>query len=97
MAIPSEPQTARAHVWVSGRVQGVAYRAHTQQMAIARGVSGWVRNLPDRRVEAVFEGNRDVVELAIAWCHQGSPAAIVDDVEVVFESSEGLAGFDIRY
>ena len=85
----------RAHVFVSGKVQGVYYRANTRDTARERGVDGWVKNLADGRVEAVFEGPEDAVEEMIEWCHTGSPAAEVDDVEVEYEEPEGEDGFRI--
>jgi len=86
----------RAHVFVSGRVQGVFYRANTQDAARKHGVEGWVQNLDDGRVEAVFEGSEDAVESVIEWCHEGSPAANVDAVDVEYEAPTGVAGFEIR-
>ena len=86
----------RVRLFVSGRVQGVFYRANTREAAAERGVDGWVRNLADGRVEAVFEGPERAVEELIEWCHGGSPAARVDDVEVTYEEPEGERGFDIR-
>jgi acylphosphatase len=86
----------RAHVWISGRVQGVWYRANTQKQAEQRGISGWVRNLSDGRVEAVFEGPEAEIEDMIQWCHTGSPMAHVDDVEVEWEEPAGLEGFTIK-
>jgi acylphosphatase len=87
----------RAHVFVSGTVQGVYYRATTRDTARERGVDGWVKNLDDGRVEAVFEGDEDAVEGMVEWCHTGSPQARVDDVAVEYEPPEGLDGFEIRY
>ncbi|SEV81548.1 acylphosphatase [Natrinema salifodinae] len=87
----------RAHVFVSGTVQGVYYRANTRDTAREKGVDGWVKNLDDGRVEAVFEGPDDAVESMIEWCHKGSPAADVDDVESEFEDPQGEDGFEIRY
>jgi len=86
----------RAHVLISGRVQRVGFRFSTQDMATLYGLTGWVRNLPDERVEAVFEGDRSSVEAMIRWCHQGPPHAIVQDVMVVYEPPEGLNGFEIQ-
>lgn len=86
----------RAHVFVSGTVQGVYYRANTREQARERGIDGWVRNLDDGRVEAVFEGEEADVESMIEWCHEGSPRAEVTDVEVEYESHKGLDGFEIR-
>lgn len=86
----------RAHVLVSGRVQGVTYRATTRRAAIDRGVDGWVRNLADGRVEAVFEGSEDAVEGMLEYCHEGPARARVEDVAIEYESPEGVAGFEIR-
>lgn len=80
---------ARAHVIISGRVQGVFFRAETQRAAERIGVSGWVRNLPDGNVEALFEGPRERVDMAIQWAHQGSPASKVSDVQVSWEEYTG--------
>jgi acylphosphatase len=87
----------RVHAFVSGRVQGVTYRASTREAARDRGVDGWVRNLDDGRVEAVFEGDPAAVESMVAWCHDGPGRARVDDVETAEESPEGLTGFESRY
>ena len=87
----------RAHVFVSGRVQGVFYRATTRETARERGVAGWVRNRDDGRVEAVFEGPEDAVAAMVEWCHEGSPRARVEDVRVEYGEPEGLEGFEIRY
>jgi acylphosphatase len=86
----------RAHVFVNGRVQGVFYRATTRDTARDHGVDGWVQNLADGRVEAVFEGPRDAVESMVEWCHTGSPRANVSDVAVEYGDPEGLDGFEIR-
>jgi acylphosphatase len=89
-------ERTRAHVFVSGRVQGVYYRANTRDTARQAGVDGWVRNLDDGRVEAVFEGPTDAVESMVEWCHRGSPAAHVEDVTVDYEPPESVEGFEIR-
>ncbi|MFB6105714.1 MAG: acylphosphatase [Halobacteriaceae archaeon] len=86
----------RAHVFVSGRVQGVFFRATTRDAAGERGVDGWVRNLDDGRVEAVFEGPADAVESMVAFCREGSPAASVRDVDAEDGAPEGLDGFSVR-
>ncbi len=86
----------RAHVFVSGTVQGVFYRASTRDAARDAGVDGWVKNLPDGRVEAVFEGDREAVESMIEWCHTGSERANVKNVEVSFEEPKRIDGFNIR-
>ncbi|MFP8954283.1 acylphosphatase [Natrialbaceae archaeon A-arb3/5] len=90
-------ERTRAHVFVSGTVQGVYYRATTRDTAREAGVDGWVKNLDDGRVEAVFEGTDDAVESMIDFCHEGSPAADVTDVSVEFEEPQGENGFEIRY
>ena len=86
----------RAHVFVSGTVQDVFYRANTRDAANEHGVSGWVRNLDDGRVEAVFEGDEGSVEAVIEWCHAGSPQAQVERVTVAYEEPNGIEGFEIR-
>jgi acylphosphatase len=88
----------QAHVWISGRVQGVFFRSNTQEEAQRRGLQGWVRNLPDGRVEAVFQGEESSVQEMIRWCQAGSSFSRVDDVEVRWEEPEtGLNDFRIRY
>jgi len=88
----------RAHVYVYGYVQGVFFRACTQDEALRLGITGWVRNLRDGRVEAVFEGNQDHVEKIISWCHKGPPGASVRKVEVNYEDYTGeFSTFEIRY
>ena len=86
-----------AHVLVSGRVQGVWFRGSTKQRARELGLSGWVRNLPDGRVEALFEGDEASVEAAVEHVRRGPPGARVTDVEVAYESASGEEGrFRIR-
>lgn len=80
---------ARAHVYVSGRVQGVGFRYSTYHQAIRLNLGGWVRNLDDGRVEAVFEGEADAVREMIAWCREGPPGARVGRVEVEWEPAAG--------
>lgn len=86
----------RARVFVSGKVQGVFYRDTTKKEADKRGVRGWVRNLRDGRVEAVFEGDAAQVDGMVAWCRIGSPLSRPTFVERIDEPEEGLAEFDIR-
>ena len=86
----------RAHVFVSGRVQGVSYRASTRDAARDAGLDGWVENLDDGRVEAVFEGSEASVERLVEWCHEGSPAADVDGVDAEYGDPEGVSGFEVR-
>ena len=87
----------RAHVKIYGRVQGVWFRASTKEMADKLGIKGWVRNMPDGTVEAVFEGDDKSVEKMIEWCHRGPPLARVDRVEVEYEEPQGETSFRIRY
>ena len=88
----------RAHVFVSGRVQGVFFRTETQDEARRQGVTGWVRNVPDGRVEAVFEGERDKVETLIEFCRKGPPGARVTNIEVTWENYRGdYRDFFIHY
>lgn len=87
----------RAHIFVSGFVQGVNFRWYTTEHARRRELGGWVRNLPDGRVEAVFEGASQSVESMIEWCRVGPRSAQVSDVEVVWEEPEGLFSFDLEF
>jgi acylphosphatase len=86
----------RTRVLVSGEVQGVYFRDTCRRMAAQRGVNGWVRNLRDGRVEAVFEGAEDAVDTMVAWARRGPRSARVADVAVHPEPPEGLSGFAIR-
>ena len=87
----------RAHVLITGDVQGVFFRSNTRSQASLRNVTGWVRNLSNGRVEAVLEGERDDVEGVISFCRSGSPGSRVDDVEVSWEMpSRKYKGFEIR-
>jgi acylphosphatase len=79
----------QAHVIIQGRVQGVFFRVETRKAASRYGVAGWVRNLPDGTVEAVFEGTRQQVEQVIDWCRKGPPLGRVDGVDVKWESAAG--------
>lgn len=79
----------RVHVWISGRVQGVFFRAFTRDAAYRSKVAGWVRNLPDGSVEAVFEGHSDAVSTMLEWCHEGSPLSRVQAVQVREEAYSG--------
>lgn len=82
----------RVHLLVSGRVQGVFYRQSTVDEARRLGLSGWVRNLPDGRVEVLAEGERDGLEGLVRFCRRGPPAARVDDVAVEWGPSRGDLG-----
>ena len=86
----------RAHVFVSGDVQGVNFRGATQSQAEQLGLNGWVRNTQDGRVEAVFEGDADTVQQMIQWCESGPSSADVEDVSVENDQPEGLSGFEVR-
>ena len=89
---------ARAHLLIEGMVQGVFYRAFTRDIAHTLGLKGWVRNLYDGRVEAVFEGKKQIIEQAIQECFSGPPGARVTNVEVKWEEFQGdLKGFTVRY
>lgn len=88
----------RVRVFVSGKVQGVFFRAYTKEKADELGIKGWVRNLPDGRVEAVFEGTDDKVDEMVKWCWQGPPHARVENVEVREEDYKGEFDiFEIRF
>jgi acylphosphatase len=86
----------RYRVLIRGRVQGVFFRDTCQRMALKYGVNGWVRNLPDGRVEAVFEGRAGDVHRLVDWARRGPPRAVVADVVVRTEPPEGLSTFLIR-
>jgi len=85
----------RVRVTVSGRVQGVFYRASCARLARERGLAGSVRNRPDGRVEAVFEGADDAVDQMVDWCRRGPDHARVDGVEIADEQPVGEAGFRV--
>ncbi len=88
-----------AYVKISGKVQGVFFRAETKKAADQLGVLGWVRNREDGTVESIFQGNLKEVKAAIKWCYRGSPYSRVSDVSVRWEEKpkDELTGFDIRY
>jgi acylphosphatase len=79
----------RAHVWVTGYVQGVFFRHSMARRARAGGITGWVRNLPDGRVEAVLEGEEEAVRGLVDWSGTGPPHATVERIEVDWESVSG--------
>jgi acylphosphatase len=87
----------RAHVYVSGDVQGVFFRDSTRQKAHQLGLSGWVKNLPDGRVEALFEGPSQEVREMVRWCEQGPPHAAVENVEVGSDTAreDVFSGFEV--
>jgi len=88
--------SVRRRILVSGRVQGVWFRESCREQAAAHGVTGWVRNLADGRVEAVLEGTADAVRQMIAWCQDGPRRAEVRSVEVIDEPVVGEVGFRVR-
>lgn len=91
-----EPKRLRAII--SGRVQGVWYRASTRDQAAAYGLTGWVKNLPDGRVEAVMEGDEELLRQMLAWCWQGPPNARVDAIEESWSPATGeFKGFKVAY
>ena len=89
MSAHIDPPQTQAHVYISGRVQGVSFRWNTQYQAQQLGLTGWVRNLWDGRVEAVFEGPEELVRQAVAWCHHGQRPARVDKVDVQYRPATG--------
>lgn len=89
---------ARAHLIISGVVQGVWYRAFTQRTALALGLRGWVRNLPDGSVESVMEGPKPAIEMAILECKKGPPSSRIEKVDVSWEEPSGeLGSFEISH
>jgi len=87
----------RARLLISGIVQGVGYRWSCNREARALGLTGWVRNLPDGRVEAVLQGTREQVERMIKWCYRGPSEAQVSDIAVSYEDAlEDFKDFGIR-
>ncbi len=88
---------SRAHLRISGSVQGVFFRASTRDMATGLGLGGWVRNSPDGNVEAVFEGDESKVREAIEWCRKGPSFADVTGVDIKLEEPTGeFSNFEIR-
>jgi acylphosphatase len=88
----------RAHVLVTGKVQGVYYRSGAKDFADSLGLTGWVRNNHDGRVEAVFEGEDVAVKKMVDWCWSGSPSSRVMNVEVIWEEpNEEFVNFSVTY
>ncbi len=88
----------RVHAFISGRVQGVFYRSSTRSEAMRMGLTGWVRNLPDGRVELVAEGSPDAVSRLLQWCHRGPVYSKVDRVEIQEERPrKEFDDFSVRY
>ncbi|MFH1156576.1 MAG: acylphosphatase [Pseudomonadota bacterium] len=86
------------HVIISGKVQGVFFRVATQQTARELGITGWVKNLPDGTVEAVFEGSDMEIQQMMLWCHSGPPGSRIDKISIKTSTAcPGFSSFDIRY
>ena len=88
--------TKRVHVYISGQVQGVFYRAECRRRAQQLGLGGFVRNLPDGRVEAAFEGEDADVDAILEWCHEGTSYSDVRAVEATEEEQRGESDFRVR-
>ena len=87
----------KMHVFITGKVQGVFFRAHMQRIARSLGFTGWVKNLGDGRVEAVLEGSETNLEAMLDWCREGSPGSLVSQVAVTDEPYSGdYTDFSIR-
>jgi acylphosphatase len=85
----SSSEYIRAHLIISGKVQGVYFRKHTHDVSIQNYVNGWVKNLPNGNVECILEGLKSNVDKVIRWCHHGPPNSRVDKVQIKYESFTG--------
>lgn len=93
-----ENKKARIHLLISGRVQGVFFRANTKQKAQKLGLMGWVKNTPDGKVEAVAEGEQEAIQRLIEWAKQGPAVAEVEQVDIDWKDYKGkFDSFEIRY
>ncbi len=91
-------EIARLHIVIEGKVQGVFFRASTIEKSSKLGLTGWVKNCSDGRVEAVFEGETDKIEQVVEWCKKGPPRAVVRNVETIWEQASGdYDSFTIKY
>ena len=91
-------ERARVHLHISGKVQGVYYRVTAADEARRLGLTGWVRNLPDGRVEAVAEGSRRHLDRFVAWCRHGPPAAEVSNIDTTWADATGdLEPFQVQH
>lgn len=87
----------RVYVLVSGKVQGVFFRSGTKKIADELHLTGWVRNKDDGRVEAVFEGEKEIVDKIVEWCRKGPDYADVKDIQVISEKYIGeFTDFSVR-
>lgn len=88
----------RVHVVITGRVQGIFFRASTRDMANSLGLTGWVKNLFDGSVEAVFEGEISLLKQGVGWCYKGPPGAVVTKVDERWLDYTGeFERFEVRY
>ena len=87
----------KLHIFISGNVQGVFFRAHTKEKADELGLSGWVRNTNDGRVEAVFKGPKNKIDKMIKWCWRGSPGSKVTSIKTIKTIRPVKEGFEIIY
>ena len=88
----------RLHLIISGRVQGVFFRAQTKDVARTLGLTGWVSNLPDGGVETLAEGEKETLEKFLEWCKHGPPSASVSNISIKWGEADGeFKSFEIRY
>ena len=87
--INDSSQYIRVHLIISGKVQGVYFRKHTQDISLQNNVYGWVKNLLNGDVECVLEGLKSNVDQVMMWCHQGPPGSHVDNVKIKYEEFIG--------
>jgi acylphosphatase len=98
MTTPNPSQVSRVHIWVTGRVQGVGFRAFVQQSGTLLGVTGWVRNADYDGVESVAEGPREILERFVESVKAGPRAARVEEAKVEWETPTGeFHYFDVKY
>jgi acylphosphatase len=98
MTEPKASEAIRIHIWVKGRVQGVGFRAFTQQTGVELGLSGWVRNLGYDKVEMVAEGPREKLERFLETVKKGPRAGNVEEAKVEWETAMGESkGFSVKY
>jgi acylphosphatase len=96
MNTPDAPASVQAHLFISGHVQGVGFRAKASLQANTLGLNGWVANLPDGRIELVAEGDPELVNQLIDWCRSGPARATVTDVTIAWEPPNDEPPFSIR-
>ncbi len=96
--MPSEKSPQQLHVTIRGRVQGVFFRAWTQETAVKLGLTGWVKNLRDGKVEVLSQGKKETLEKFLSECRKGPPAAHVEEIEHEYEKIETVyPTFEIRF